>query len=91
MKLQELADLAGVSPATVSRVFSHHPNVKREVRERVLALARKHRYHPRLPAKQRNVVLILPRSEIYPIRNCLEMVMMALTAVLPGRGRRGWW
>ena len=47
MKLQELADLAGVSPATVSRVFSHHPNVKREVRERVLALARKHRYHPR--------------------------------------------
>ena len=88
MKLQELADLAGVSPATVSRVFSHHPNVKREVRERVLALARKHRYHPRLPARQRNVVLILPRSEIYPIRNCLEMVMMALTAVLPGRGFR---
>lgn len=88
MKLQELADLAGVSPATVSRVFSHHPNVKREVRERVLALARKHRYHPRLPAKQRNVVIILPRNEIYPIRNCLEMVMMALTAVLPGRGFR---
>jgi len=88
MKLQELADLADVSPATVSRVFSHHPNVKREVRERVLALARRHRYHPRLPAKQRNVVLILPRSEIYPIRNCLEMVMMALTAVLPVRGFR---
>ena len=49
MKLQELADLAGVSPATVSRVFSHHPNVKREVRERVLALARKHRYHRASP------------------------------------------
>jgi LacI family transcriptional regulator len=88
MKLQELADLAGVSPATVSRVFSHHPNVKREVRDSVLALARKHRYHPRLPARQRNVVIILPRNEIYPIRNCLEMVMMALTAVLPGRGFR---
>ncbi len=88
MKVQELADLAGVSPATVSRVFSHHPNVKREIRERVIALARQHRYHPRLPARQRNVVLILPRSEIYPIRNCLEMVMMALTAVLPRRGFR---
>lgn len=88
MKLQDIAALAGVSPATVSRVFSHHPNIRGEVRERVLAIARQHHYHPRLPARQRNVVLLLPPGEIYPIRNCLEMVMMALTAVLPGRGFR---
>ena len=88
MKLQEIANLAGVSPATVSRVFSHHPNIKSEIRERVLALAAEHKYHPRLPAKQRNIVILLPSDQIYPIRNCLEMVMMALTAVLPKRGFR---
>ncbi len=88
MKIQDIAGLANVSPATVSRVFSHHPNIKKEVRERVLALAKKHNYHPRLPSKQRNVVIILPETEIYPIRNCLEMVMMALTVVLPKRGFR---
>jgi len=88
MTLQKIAALAGVSSATVSRVFSHHPNVKSEIRERVFALAKQHRYHPRLPTKQRNVVILLPREQIYPIRNCLEMVMMALTAVLPRRGFR---
>lgn len=88
MKLQEIAKLAGVSPATVSRVFSHHPNVKPDLREHVFAIARKHNYHPRLSTKQRNVVIILPGDEIYPIRNCLEMVMMSLTLVLPKRGFR---
>jgi LacI family transcriptional regulator len=88
MKLQEIAKLAGVSPATVSRVFSHHPNIRSEVREHVFAIAKKHGYHPRLSTKQRNVVIILPGDQIYPIRNCLEMVMMALTLVLPKRGFR---
>ncbi len=88
MRIQDIAKLAGVSPATVSRVFSHHPNIRPEVREHVFAIARKHNYHPRLSTKQRNVVIILPGDEIYPIRNCLEMVMMALTFVLPKRGFR---
>jgi LacI family transcriptional regulator len=88
MKLQEIAKLADVSPATVSRVFSHHPNIRNEVREHVFAIAKAHNYHPRLSTKQRNVVIILPGDEIYPIRNCLEMVMMALTFVLPKRGFR---
>jgi len=83
MKLQEIAKLAGVSPATVSRVFNHHPNIRPDVRERVFAIAKTHNYHPRLSTKQRNVVIMLPGDEIYPIRNCLEMVMMALTQELP--------
>ncbi len=93
MKLQEIAKLAGVSPATVSRVFSHHPNIRSDLREHVFAIAKAHGYHPRLSTKQRNIVIILPGDEIYPIRNCLEMVMMALTLVLstparsPGRRR----
>jgi len=88
MKLQEIAKLAGVSPATVSRVFSHHPNIRNEVREHVFAIARKYNYHPRLSSKQRNVAIILPGDEIYPIRNSLEMMMMALTLILPKHGFR---
>jgi LacI family transcriptional regulator len=83
MKLQEIAKLAGVSPATISRVFSHHPNIRKEVREHVFAIAKANGYHPRLSTKQRNVVIITPREAIYPIQNCLEMVMMALTLELP--------
>ena len=88
MKLQEIAKLAGVSPATVSRVFSHHPNIRDDVREHVFAIAKTHNYHPRLSTKQRNVVIITPGEAVYPIRNCLEMVMMALTIELPKRGFR---
>jgi LacI family transcriptional regulator len=83
--LREIAELAGVSPATVSRVFNHHPNVRAELRERVFAVAREHGYSPRLASKQRNVVILAPGEAIYPIRNCLEMVMMALTQELPKR------
>lgn len=88
MKLQEIAKLAGVSPATVSRVFSHHPNIRSDVREHVFAIAKANNYHPRLSTKQRNVVIIIPGDAIYPIRSCLEMVMMALTLELPKRGFR---
>jgi len=88
MKLQEIAKLAGVSSATVSRVFSHHPNIRREVREHVFSIAKEHGYHPRLSTKQKNVVIITPGEAVYPIRNCLEMVMMALTIELPRRGFR---
>lgn len=88
MKLQEIARLAKVSPATVSRVFSHHPNIRGEIRERVFSIAREHGYTPRLSTKQKNVVIILPDEVIYPIRNCLEMVMMALTRELPHRDFR---
>jgi LacI family transcriptional regulator len=88
MKLQEIAKLSGVSPATVSRVFSHHPNIRDDVRDHVFAIAKAHNYHPRLSTKQRNVVIITPGEAVYPIRNCLEMVMMALTLELPRRGFR---
>ncbi|MCI5779241.1 MAG: LacI family transcriptional regulator [Lentisphaeria bacterium] len=88
MKIQEIADLAGVSPATVSRVFSHHPNVSAAVREKVFAVARDHAYHPRLSAKQRNVVIITPYTSAYPVQCCVEMILMALTRELPRRGFR---
>ncbi len=88
MTIQEIARLAGVSPSTVSRVFSHHPNIREEIRARVFAISREHAYHPRLSSKQRNVVIITPYQSPYPVRSCVEMILMALTRKLPQRGFR---
>lgn len=78
MKIQEIAALAGVSTATVSRVFSHHPNVRREVREHVLAVAERHGYRPRNSGKQRNVVIIVPYKQVYPVTEYVDMVLAEL-------------
>jgi DNA-binding LacI/PurR family transcriptional regulator len=88
MKIQEIAKLAGVSPSTVSRVFSHHPNISAEIREKVFAVSKEHAYHPRLSTKQRNVVIITPYASVYPVQCCVEMILMALTHELPRRGFR---
>ena len=88
MKIQEIAERAGVSIATVSRVFSNHPNVRDELRERVLTAARQAGYHPRLSQKQQNVVVISPLREIYPIRSYVEMVISELALTLSLRGYR---
>ena len=44
--MADVADLAGVSHQTVSRVLHDSPNVRRETRERVLAAMRQLDYHP---------------------------------------------
>lgn len=88
MKIQEIAREAGVSPATVSRVFANHPNIREEVREQVFAVARKYGYHPRLSSKQQNVVIVSPYHEIYPIRSYVEMVISELALALSARGYR---
>ncbi len=84
MNIQEIAHLAHVSPATVSRVFSHHP-VKEEIRRRVLEIARENHYHPRFSTRQRNVVIITPYDAVFPVQSCIDMLMMALAQVLPKR------
>lgn len=88
MTIQEIAKLAGVSPSTVSRVFSHHPNISEETRNRVFAVSKKNSYHPRLSSKQRNVIILTPYQSVYPVQCCVEMILMALTRELPQRGFR---
>ena len=88
MKIQEIAAIAGVSTATVSRVFSHHPNVSSEVRERVFAAARKYNYHPRLSGKQKNIVVIYPYRQLYPAAEFVEMVCSELIRELSDNGFR---
>ena len=88
MKIQEIAEKAGVSTATVSRVFSHHPNIREELRAHVFEVARKYGYHPRLSTKQRNIAVISPYKAVYPIQSYVEMVMSDLAHELSSRGYR---
>lgn len=88
MNIRKIAELAGVSPATVSRVFSHQPGIGDEIRARVFEISRKHGYHPRFSNRQKNVVIITPYNSVFPVQSCVDMILMALTQILPERGFR---
>lgn len=88
MNIQKIAQLAGVSPATVSRVFSHHTSVSEEVRQKVLDVARKHNYIPHLTPRQKNIVILTPYNSVYPVQSCVDMLLLALTQHLPEYGFR---
>lgn len=68
LTLEDIAQQAGVSRSTVSRVVNGHPNVRADVRQRVWEVIRSTGYHPhaaaRTLASQRSWVigLVLPRS-----------------------------
>jgi len=66
--LEQIAQMAGVSRSTVSRVVNHHTGVKPAVRERVLKVIQETGYHPdpaaRSLASQRSGIigLVVPRA-----------------------------
>lgn len=66
--IEEIARLSGVSRSTVSRVINNQPNVRPDVRKRVLEVIRSTGYHPnaaaRTLASRRSwmIGLVLPRS-----------------------------
>jgi LacI family transcriptional regulator len=68
LTLDNIARLAGVSRSTASRVVNNHPNVRADVRERVLKVIENTGYHPNVAARtlasQRSwmIGLVLPRS-----------------------------
>ena len=51
LTLEQVAKLAGVSRSTASRVINGQPNVRAEVRERVLEVIRQHGYQPNPAAR----------------------------------------
>ncbi len=51
LTLEDIGKLAGVSRATVSRVINNHPNIRREVRERVQQIIDEHGYYPNTAAR----------------------------------------
>lgn len=49
--IEQIAEIAQVSIATVSRVLNNQPHVRAEVRERVLAVMQEHHYTPQAAAR----------------------------------------
>ena len=47
MNIREIARLAGVSPATVSRVFSRNPGVNKDIAQRIMQIAAENNYAPK--------------------------------------------
>lgn len=81
--ITEVAKLAGVSIATVSRVLSNHPHVSDEVRQKVLDAVRQLGYEPhrvaqRLRARQSRLIGIIATDITNPFLNtvmaCVEEV-----------------
>ncbi len=58
--IQDMARELGLSAMTVSRALNHHPDVKTETRQRILALAAKRHYRPNRWARS----LVTRKSEI---------------------------
>lgn len=68
MTIEQIADLAGVSRSTVSRVLNDHPSVSEKARRRVWKVVNEHGYAPSAAARslassRTNVIgLLIPRS-----------------------------
>jgi len=66
--IYQIAELAGVSHTTVSRVLNNHPSVKATVRERVQRIIDEHGYAPHTAARTlathrtRTICLFVPQS-----------------------------
>lgn len=57
--IKDIARECGVSPATVSRIFHQHPNVKDSIREKVLCTAQKLNYRQELRSVKKVIAIIL--------------------------------
>ena len=66
--IKDVAQLAGVSPSTVSRVISNHPKISPATKKRVRDVMNKLDYHPNIMAKSlvskntKTIGLVLPYS-----------------------------
>src|SRR5579884_1562458 len=52
LTIRDIARMAGVSPATVSRVLNNHPKVDLSIRERILHIIDEYHFTPDLSAQQ---------------------------------------
>jgi LacI family transcriptional regulator len=59
--MEEVARLAGVSPATVSRVLRNNPNISAATAKRVMAAVEKLSYHPNVHARR----LAVGKSDLF--------------------------
>ena len=90
MNIREIAQLAGVSVATVSRVINHSPKVSEESREKVLSVMEEYHYTPNVFAQGLNtnsiktVGIPVSYTHLGPIRSHTASQVTQITATING-------
>ncbi|MBN8633649.1 MAG: substrate-binding domain-containing protein [Rhodobacterales bacterium] len=86
MNLKELAQRLGLSPTTVSRALNGYPEVNEATRERVMAAAKEHNYHPNTRAIRLATGRAMAVGHVIPIANRHEIVNPVFADFIAGAG-----
>jgi LacI family transcriptional regulator len=86
MNLKELAAKLGLSPTTVSRALNGYPEVNETTRERVMAAAKRHNYHPNTRAIRLATGRAMAVGHVIPIATRHEIVNPVFADFIAGAG-----
>jgi LacI family transcriptional regulator len=86
MNLKELAARLGLSPTTVSRALNGYPEVNEATRERVVAAAKEHNYHPNTRAIRLATGRAMAVGHVIPIASRHEIVNPIFADFIAGAG-----
>ncbi len=86
MNLKELATKLGLSPTTVSRALNGYPEVNETTRERVVAAAKRHNYHPNTRAIRLATGRAMAVGHVIPIATRHEIVNPVFADFIAGAG-----
>ena len=86
MNLKELAQRLGLSPTTVSRALNGYPEVNEATRERVMAAAKEHNYHPNSRAIRLATGRAMAVGHVIPIATRHEIVNPVFADFIAGAG-----
>ena len=86
MNLKELALKLGLSPTTVSRALNGYPEVNETTRDRVVAAAKRHNYHPNTRAIRLATGRAMAVGHVIPIASRHEIVNPVFADFIAGAG-----
>jgi len=86
MNLKELAAKLRLSPTTVSRALNGYPEVNEATRERVVAAAKRHNYHPNTRAIRLATGRAMAVGHVIPIASRHEIVNPVFADFIAGAG-----
>lgn len=86
MNLKELASRLGLSPTTVSRALNGYPEVNESTRERVMAAAKRHNYHPNTRAIRLATGRAMAIGHVIPVATRHEIVNPVFADFIAGAG-----
>ena len=86
MNLKDLAHRLGLSPTTVSRALNTYPQVNEATRERMIAAAKEHNYHPNARAIRLATGRAMAVGHVIAIANRHEIVNPVFADFIAGAG-----